>query len=574
MSPRTASRAPALCALALPLCLFLGGLPCRAQVGAGVHDPGARPPSANVPSLPQYSRAKPEEALPEVPQDAPLRQHMLTKARILSRLGRNGEAQKLYMDLLRQHPLDKEITADFAEMLLDMNDSGTAMAWLDRVQDPDNRLQRLKARAFAQGGQPAQAVFLLNKLAQAAPADASIQIDLASAYADLGDPVMAASSANIAVSLAPKNDDYRRFAKELSDRVAPRAETHYQYYNQAGQTTITTAGLGGRTPLAGRLNLNVKAENIYVAKGSTGRAVQNITGSQTDTQNVTVTSIDPDTGQTVTTIETVTTQSDVLLGTVVSGGRPAIGQSINAVRTSLLWLGPHNLEIEAGVSAFQGSAGMIGQFLAFRIDPFKASRLSLELSTNNPWYDPAEAAVRSGAFDQARMVFDYIHKEHTGFSLDAQATRYTIDSGTPYARRFGFTAALSRKVLNVPELWFSYSFSPAVLDYLQPAVRTYATADGTVSVTRPISLAQNEAIHQLALNATWTPARWMRLGFYGGGGIDLFRTSPFVFAAPSLLIKPWDFLEWESRFEYRNETRFIQNGGESLLFFSTLRARL
>ncbi|GFK95126.1 Beta-barrel assembly-enhancing protease [Fundidesulfovibrio magnetotacticus] len=577
MNTRTATHGVmALAACLLAACLSVGTAhPVLAQVGAGIKDPGDRVPSAFVPTLPQYAKPKPQEGPLDVPPDAPERQHVLTKARILSRLGRNGEAQKLYMDLARQFPGDREIIADFAELLLDNNDPSTAMSWLERAKSPDLRIQRLQARAYTQGGQPAKAVFLLNKLAQENPKDASIQVDLASAHADMGDPVMAASAAGVALSIDPNNESYRRFADELRARVAPRAETFYQYYNQAGQTTINTAGLSGRTPLFGRLNLGVRAEHIYVSKLGQGSSIQPIFGAQTNTQDITTTSVDPDTGENITTTETITTQSDVLTGVTIQGGRRAINQGIDAVRTSLIWLGPYEMEIEAGVSAFQGASGMVGQFGAFRINPFRGARLAFEIAHNNPWYDPAEAAARSGAYDLARFTFNYIHQEKTGITLDAQANHYTIDNGAPYARRFGFTAALSRKLLNVPELWLSYSFSPAVLQYLQPAVRTYTTTDFTaVTSGRPISLATNEAIHQLALNASWQASRWLQLGFYGGGGIDLYRTYPFVFASPSILVKPWDFLEWESRAEYRNETRFVHDGGESLLIYSALRARL
>lgn len=551
-----------------------------AQVGTGVYEPGGRP--AQAPAARIRSESRPEEPLREPPADAPQKLRELARAKVLARLGRTGEATKAYMELAKAHPKDQDVLGDMAEHFLDTGEPAVALAWINEAAGPGDRLQRLAARACIEGGDPAEAAAILERLIAANPKDAPLRIDLASAYYEMGDPVLAAQAARSAVNIDPGNAETRRYAQELEASLRPRAQASYQTYRQGRDATITTAGVAGRTPLSGRFNLNVKAERILATKRNSGQTFRNITATRTDTQTVTtsetVTETDPDTGVTTTTVftntEEVQTQTDVLLGTVMQGGQPAIYQWIDACRASVLWLGPKGLELEAGLSAFQGNGTQFGQFASARFTPFKSARVTLEASRNNPWYDPPEAAIRQGAYDQGRFLLEYVHRERTAFTLEGSATRYTVFDGSPYANRLAMTAVVARRLFADPELWLSYSFSPAVLWYLKGPQAAFLAGDSQPTLTRPISLATNEAIHQVAANIVWRPKSWIEAGLYAGIGQDAFRNEPFVFASPVLLLRPADNIEWESRAEYRNETRFLRNGGESLLLYSTLRVRM
>jgi len=551
-----------------------------AQVGAGIYDHGARPDRVPVPFVP---RAAPAPAqVQEPPADAPLKLRELARARVLARLGRDGEARKVYMSLARAYPKDQDVLGDMAEHFLDTGEPAMALAWIGEADAPGDRLKRLKARAFIEGGKPSEAASILEELILKNPADPSLRLDQASAFNDMGDPVLAAQAAQAAVNLDPDNAETKRYAQELGAALRPRAEASFQSYRQGGDTTITTASVSGRTPLAGRFNLKVRADRIFATKRNSGQSFRGITTTRTDTQTVTtsetVTETDPDTGETTTTTftntEVVETQTDVFLGNVIQGGQPAISQGVEAYKASLLWLGPKGLELEAGLSAFQSNGAQFGQFAAARLTPWRNARLTLEASRNNPWYDPPEAAIRQGSYDQGRLLFEYIHRERTGLTLEASASRYKIFDGSPYADRLSMTAAVSRRILADPEIWLSYSFSPAVLWYLQGPQSFLLATDTQLTFQRPISLATNEAIHQLAFNFAWRPKPWFQTTIYAGIGKDAFRSEPFLFASPTILVKPFDYLEWESRAEYRNETRFLRDGGDSLLLFTTVRVRM
>jgi tetratricopeptide (TPR) repeat protein len=554
-----------------------------AQVGAGVSDPTARMPSQMPGGAPAASAPKPKDLpLPEIAEDAPQRQKKLSEALVLSRLGRHGEARKIYSQLVSDYPDDKEILFALCEHLVDQHELDSALVWMEKAGQPDSRLIRLKARIYMEARKPRLALPVLKSLSDASPNDAALHIDLASAYADSGDPILAIKEAKRAVSLEPDNREFVRYAQEIEKSHRPRVSTSYQRYTQGQGTLISTASTEGQTPLGGRFSLKVGYNRIFVGKNNYGQSATPVivtdNVSQTQTFTETVTETDPDTGQTTTVTQTGqftdVTQVQRLAGITIQGGSPPIAVNMDYLRSSVLWQGPGGWELEGGVGYFNSGGGQFGQFAAVRYSPWAGSRFTVQAERNTPWYDPPEAAPRQGSYDTAKIGLDTTFKDRWGVVLEFQGTQYKLYDGVPYANRLAMTASISRKIFSIPNTWLAYTFAPAKAQYLTQPLSTQVSADTIVVGTRPVSLQQDEAIHQLSINSVWQPRNWIQLGFYGGVGRDLYRPQPFYFLAPTLVIRPCENIEWETRGEYRSETRLIRDDAPSTLVYTGLKVTM
>lgn len=507
----------------------------------------ARSATTVRPSIPEQAAPalhswKSSEPVAEPAPDAPARDRALAKARILAELGRDGEAQKIFLRLARQYPKDQEIVADLAEFLIDRGDVATAMTWLEGIENPNPRILRLTAAAAVQGGNPGQGVGILHNLLQESPHDAGLLLDLAAAYAAAGDPALAAQTAKEAQALAPSDQNVQATGDDLRDGLRPYAQTFFQSSTYGG-TSIVTAGAEATSPVVERVSLKARVEHIVATKHEGNPPV-----------GIPFQALQPD---------GTTTPSAII-------GYPTLSQTIESSHLTALWHGPHGLEIEAGGNVFQGNATVFGQNAAIRYSPWQATVISVEGARNEPWYDPPEAAVRQGTYEQVKVRFETVYRERTALSVEALATRYAIDNDQPYADRLAMIATVSRRILAFPELWLGYTFAPAALHY-QKGPQIFFFDGVTPTPTRIISLNTTEAIHQVAADLILQPQPWLRLELNGGVGRDVYRPGPFAFVAPAMIVRLTKALEWESRAEYQSETSFVRDGEESFLLFSALR---
>jgi hypothetical protein len=226
------------------------------------------------------------------------------------------------------------------------------------------------------------------------------------------------------------------------------------------------------------------------------------------------------------------------------------------------------------VGYFNSGGGQFGQFATVRYTPWAGSRLTVQAERNSPWYDPPEAAPRQGSYDTAKINLDTTFQDRWGMVLEFQGTQNKLYDAVPYANRLAMTASISRKIFSVPNTWLAYTFAPAKAHYLTQPQNVQVSADTIVVGTRPVALQLNEAIHQLSLNSVWQPRNWIQLGFYGGIGRDLYRTHPYYFLAPALVIRPSENIEWETRGEYRSETRLIRDDAPSTLLYTGLKVTM
>jgi tetratricopeptide (TPR) repeat protein len=388
--------------------------------------PGAGP-AASVP--------KPkDQPFPEVAEDASLRQKRLSEALVLSRLGRNAEAGRMYLQLVSDYPGDQEIFFALCEHLVDQHELNSALAWMEKAEQSSSRLMRLKARIFMEARKPRLALPILKSLSEASPTDAALRTDLVSAYADAGDPILAIREAKRAVSLEPDNREYIRYAQEIEQSHKPRVSTSYQRYSQGQGTLISTATTEGQTPIGGRFSLKVGYNRIFVGKNNFGQSASPVivtdSVSQTQTFTETITETDPGTGQTTTVTQagqfTEVAQVQRLAGIAIQGGSPPIAVNLDYLRSSLLWQGPDGWELEGGVGYFNNGGGQFGQFAVVRYAPWAGSRLTVQAERNTPWYDPPEAAPRQGAYDMAKIGLDTTYKDRWGVVLEFQGTQYKL----------------------------------------------------------------------------------------------------------------------------------------------------
>ena len=150
-------------------------------------------------ALDQYAAAV---ADPNLAVDAALR-----RARLLSRLGRDGEARGALEDGARTSPTDPTLAAALAHVLLATDDPRAARAALEpafRVHADDARLAAISARILARGGEVARALTAARSAAERAADDPEVQLDLVEVAHIAGDRATEAQACDNALRLDPQ----------------------------------------------------------------------------------------------------------------------------------------------------------------------------------------------------------------------------------------------------------------------------------------------------------------------------------------------------------------------------------
>lgn len=162
-----------------------------------------------------------------------------TRARILARLGRTGEAHEAFRALLAQRPRDPGLREEYAGLLVDTGLNELALAELEAflLDDPRSpRLQQLRARVDLLRGEPRLAVERLAALSRERPDDAEVARDLAEAALQDGRWAQALSLYGHLLQRDPDDEGLRAAHREILAAHAGRFEL---IHNTLFQTSAT-----------------------------------------------------------------------------------------------------------------------------------------------------------------------------------------------------------------------------------------------------------------------------------------------------------------------------------------------
>jgi Flp pilus assembly protein TadD len=139
------------------------------------------------------------------PQDA---QAALSYAKNLKALGRKSEAFQVLQQAAQFNNQDKQIASEYGRLALELDQTSLAeqlLAFADDPLRPDWRVMSARGAALAKQGKYKEAVQHLERANQLAPDRASVQNNLALAYAMSGDPQRAEGLLRQAVSRDSSN---------------------------------------------------------------------------------------------------------------------------------------------------------------------------------------------------------------------------------------------------------------------------------------------------------------------------------------------------------------------------------
>jgi tetratricopeptide (TPR) repeat protein len=482
------------------------------------------PPVDATPPAPIWEQPPDEGETPFALND---RERRMMSARILARNGYYPQARKAFDKLREDYPGDDEVRDHYVEMLINNEDYALAEKeladWLGK--EPKNvRALRLKALMYVRVEQYENSYPWFDALLSVKPGETGTMADYGYARNDGGDWAKALELFSEVLDNDPENEAIRDAYMEILRERRPRYNFDFSMRLQkADAMTLTFANKGSAW-----LDDKTKLELSYDAMRF----------------------IRPD-GEDVSSID----------------------QSLHDWRMRLTRQVFDKWAVELGFGYHTGAVNGFSEEAGLRWDLHKNGFLRARFGRNQPWTDTIEAPGLQGRYNSGELVYEGVFDDRWILGGRYEIDEYALKGHDSYGVRNLFMAALSRRLAWDPDLFLTYTFTRAFFNYKQTERNMVADPNsppgGPVTYIpesdaayRPISMLENEELHQISATLT----RWFcpSLGFTvtGGVGYDRFRRTPVYTFTPKFTIRVGQRFEWTLGGEYISETA-TSTGGES-----------
>ncbi len=431
------------------------------------------------------------------------RQREIILTRIMVRRGYIEDGIRMYEKLVKTYPEDMDLREEYISTLIDneeYNKAGSLLqSWLE--DDPAAAgAVRLNSRLKFLTGDYSQQQASLNYLLKLRPGDTDALSSRAYGRQEGGDWLGAIESFSELIDREPDNADARIALSGLLKQHRPRLNLTPRVYLQTNDTITTSMN----TNFSMQLDELTRGEFLYD-----------------------YTQIYRPAGDGIEKVDKTINRAAFLFR-----------RDITRKFTGIL-----------GIGAFEGTAEGVTGALGFDWQVSDSGPLSFMLDYNNPWTDEPSAANYKGRYNQISMTYDGFYNDTWGLFMNGQVRQYVVDNDRLYGTKGIYNVILTRKLLNNPELYVSYSYYRSHFKYDD---ENYT----------PIALVQNESIHTLSTSFS----KWFcdTIGMQVSGGIrqDEFKSSPSYFAAPNLLMRLGERWEFNAGYEYSSDSGLV-GGGES-----------
>ncbi|WP_291326935.1 SPOR domain-containing protein [Desulfovibrio sp. UCD-KL4C] len=449
-----------------------------------------------------------EESFYEITQDDVLRavstrQRKIILTRIMVRRGYIDDGIRMYEKLLKIYPEDMDLREEYISTLIDneeYNKAGSLLqSWLEDDPAAAGALRQNTRLKFLTGDYSQQQASL-NYLLKLRPGDIDALSSSAYGRQEGGDWLGAIESFSELIDREPDNADARIALSGLLKQHRPRLNLTPRVYLQTNDTITTSMN----TNFSMQLDKLTRGEFIYD-----------------------FTQIYRPAGDGIEKVDKTINRAAFLFR-----------RDLTRKFTGIL-----------GIGAFEGTAEGVTGALGFDWQLSDSGPLSFMLNYNNPWTDEPSAANYKGRYNQISMTYDGFYNDTWGLFMNGQVRQYVVDNDRLYGTKGIYNVILTRKLMNNPELYVSYSYYRSHFKY----------DDANYT---PIVLVQNESIHTLSTSFS----KWFcdTIGMQVSGGIrqDEFKSSPSYFAAPNLLMKLGERWEFNAGYEYSSDSGLV-GGGES-----------
>ncbi|SDK82341.1 Sporulation related domain-containing protein [Maridesulfovibrio ferrireducens] len=461
-----------------------------------------------VGNIPEDLKGGTEEFFYEIDQDDVLRavsqrQREVILARIMVRRGYVDDGIRLYEKLVKIYPEDMDLREEYISTLIDNeeynNASSLLQGWLEDDPVAAGAL-RQTARLKLLTGDYAQQQASLNYILQLRPGDTDALSSSAYGRQEGGDWLGAIESFSELIDREPNNVDARRALSGLLKRRRPRLTLTPRVYLQTNDTITTSM----KTNFSMQLDSLTRGEFIY--------DFAQIYRPEGD-------------------------------------GIEKVDKTIN--RAAFLFRRDFSRKFTGilGIGAFEGTAEGVTGALGFDWLVHDSGPVSFMVDYNNPWIDEPSAANYKGRYNQVSLTYDGFYNDTWGLFMNGQVRQYVVDNDRLYGTKGIYNVILTRKLLNNPELYVSYSYYRSHFKYED---ENYT----------PITLVQNESIHTLSTSFS----KWFceTIGVQVAGGIrqDEFKSSPSYFVSPNFIVRLGERWEFNTGYEYSSDSG-LAGGGES-----------
>ena len=472
--------------------------------------PSASPESttSSVTAKPKLVGA-PESLFYELDQPDVLRatdpeQQNIILARIMIRRGYVEDALRLYARMLRSSPDNVELREEFIGALIDAGEYEKAEFMLQKwlSDDPTSaRALRQEARLRLLTGDYSVQLNTLNYLLRLRPGDTDSISNKAYSSQQGGDWLGAITSFSELVDAEPDNYEARQALSNLLKERRPKLVLTPSVYLQSDESITTT--LGSRFSM--QITDQTRGEFYY--------ANTRIYRPQGD-------------------------------------GIEKINKDVNQAALLLKRDFTRTFTGIAGLGAYEGTASGVSGALGFDWRIHEPGTFSAMIDYNNPWLDEPNAANYEGRYSQLSLTYDGFYDNVWGLFMNGQLRQYQLESNRNYGAKGIYNIILTRRILEDPDLFVSYSFYRSHFKYDDDNFKPFTVLD-------------NESIH--TLSASFTKSLCDTIIFSAAGGIrlDEFKNSPSYFGGPSIALR-LGRLELNIDYEYSSDSG-LAGGGETQL---------
>lgn len=482
------------------------------------------PPVASPPATPIWEQPPEEGEAPFALND---RERRMMSARILARNGYYPQALKAFHKLREDYPTDDEVRDHYVEMLINNEEYALAEKeladWLGK--EPKNvRALRLQAVMFVRVEQYERSYPWFDALLSVKPGETGTMADYGHARMDAGDWGKALELFAEVLDKDPENEAVRDAYMELLREHRPRYNFEFSTRLQKDDALTMSFGNSGSAWLDDKTKLEVSYDALRFTRPS---------------------------GDDVSSID----------------------QTIHDSRMRLSRKIFDKWTVQAGLGYHTGAVNGFSEEVGLRWDAHKNGFVSLRLGRNQPWIDSIDAPGQQGRYNSGELVYEGVFDDRWILGGKYEINEYALRNHDSYGVRNLFMAALSRRLAWDPDLFLTYTFTRAFFNYKQTERGRVVDPDsppgGPVnyipepdSSFRPISMIENEELHQISATLT----RWFcpSFGFTATGGIgyDRIRRTPVYSFTPKFTIRLGQRLEWTLGGEYISDAA-TSTGGES-----------
>lgn len=439
----------------------------------------------------------------DVLRDVSTLQRKIILIRIMIRRGYISDGIRMYEELIKAHPEDMNLREEYISTLIDNEEYNKAISllqsWLEDDPSASGALG-LSSRIKFLTGDFSQQQASLNYLLKLRPGDTDALSSRAYGRDEGGDWLGAIESFSELIDRDPENVGARRALSALLKQHRPRLKLTPRVYLQTNDTITTSMS----TNFSMQLDELTRGEFLYD-----------------------FTQIYRPAGDDIEKVDKNVNRAAFLFR-----------RDLTRKFTGIL-----------GVGAFDGTAEGFTGALGFDWQVSDSGPLSFMLDYNNPWTDEPSAANYKGRYNQISMTYDGFYNDTWGLFMNGQVRQYVVDNDRLYGTKGIYNVVLTRKILDNPELYVSYSYYRSHFKY----------DDNNYT---PIAIVQNESIHTLSTSFS----KWFcdTVGMQVSGGIrqDEFKSSPSYFASPNMLMRLGERWEFNAGYEYSSDSGLV-GGGES-----------